>query len=120
MARRDLSGAVDFSVLEAMTGGDAAVAEEVLGLFVQQAGIWSPLLDVREEAWRDAAHSLRGAAAGIGARTLAEACQAAEMGDRAAAPPLLDRARDSLETALADVAAYRHELMLASLRKAPT
>ena len=30
MALRDLSGAVDFSVLERMTGGDDAVTGEVL------------------------------------------------------------------------------------------
>ena len=116
MARRDLSGAVDFAVLEAMTGGDDAVSEEVLDLFVQQAGLWSPMLDVREDGWRDAVHTIRGAAAGIGAGRLAEACAAAEAADKAEAPPLLDRVRDALDAALADVAAYRHELMLRGLR----
>ncbi|HEV2081005.1 MAG TPA: Hpt domain-containing protein [Brevundimonas sp.] len=116
MAARDLSGAVDFSVLERMTGGDAGVSEEVLGLFVQQAAMWAPLLDVREEGWRDASHTVRGAAAGIGAGALAEACAAAEAAQKAEAPPLLDRVRDALDVALADVAAYRHELMLKSLR----
>jgi len=116
MAARDLSGAVDFAVFERMTGGDAGVSEEVLGLFVQQASLWAPLLDVREEGWRDAAHTVRGAAAGIGAEQLAEACAAAEAAQKAEAPPLLDRVRDALNAALADVAAYRHELMLKSLR----
>ena len=116
MALRDLSGAVDFSVLEATTGGDDGISEEVLGLFVQQAALWSPLLDVREEGWRDGVHTLRGAAAGIGAGALAEACQIAEAADKAEAPPLLDRVRDALEHALADVAAFRHALMLRSLR----
>ena len=116
MARRDLSGAVDFAVLEATTGGDDGISEEVLGLFAQQAALWSPMLDARDEGWKDAVHTLRGAAAGIGAGTLAEACQTAEAADRAAAPPLLERVHDALEAALADVAAYRHELMLRSLR----
>ena len=40
----------------------AGIAEEVLGLFVQQAALWEPMLDVREAGWRDAAHTLRGAA----------------------------------------------------------
>jgi HPt (histidine-containing phosphotransfer) domain-containing protein len=74
------------------------------------------MLDARNEGWRDAVHTLRGAAAGIGAGALAEACQSAEATDKASAPPLLDRVRDALEMALADVAAYRHELMLRSLR----
>ncbi len=116
MARRDLSGAVDFTVLERMTGGDDAISEEVLGLFVQQAAMWSPMLDVREDGWRDGVHTLRGAAAGIGAGLLAAACQAAEAAEKAEAPPLLERVRDALEVALVDVAAWRHELMLRSLR----
>ena len=116
MARRDLSGAVDFSVLEGMTAGDVGIAEEVLGLFAQQAAMWEPMLDVREDGWRDAAHTIRGAAAGIGAKALAEACQVAEAAEKAEAPPLLDRIRDALEAALGDVAAYRHELMLRSLK----
>lgn len=116
MALRDLSGSVDFAVLEATTGSDDGISEEVLGLFAQQAALWSPMLDVRDEGWRDAVHTLRGAAAGIGAGALAEACQTAEAADKAAAPPLLERVRDGLETALADVAAYRHALMLRSLR----
>lgn len=116
MSRRDLSGAVDFSVLEAMTGGDDAVTEEVLELFVQQAAMWSTMLDVTADGWRDAAHTIRGAAAGIGAGRLAEACAAAEAADKASAPPLLERVHDALDVALADVAAWRHELMLRGLR----
>lgn len=116
MARRDLSGAVDFTVLDRMTGGDDAISEEVLGLFVQQAGMWSPMLDVRTEGWRDAVHTLRGAAAGIGAGELAQVCQAAELSDKAMAPAALDRVRTALEVALADVAAWRHELMLRGLK----
>jgi len=116
MARRDLSGAVDFAVLERTTGGDDAVREGVLAVFVQQAAMWSQMLDVREEGWRDAVHTIRGAAAGIGAAELAQACATAEAADRAGAPPLLERVRDALDTALADVAAYRHELMLRGLR----
>lgn len=116
MARRDLSGAVDFAVLERMTGGDDAVTEEVLGLFAQQAALWSPMLDVREDGWRDGVHTIRGAAAGIGAGALAEACQAAETAETSEASPLVERVRDALEIALGDVAAYRHELMLRSLR----
>ncbi|MDI1326096.1 MAG: Hpt domain-containing protein [Brevundimonas sp.] len=116
MALRDLSGAVDFGVLEATTGGDDGISDEVLGLFAQQAALWSPMLDVRDEGWRDALHTLRGAAAGIGAGALAGACQAAEVADKAEAAAPLERVRDALEIALADVAAYRHALMLRSLR----
>ena len=91
MALRDVSGAVDFTVLESMTAGDDAIGEEVLGLFVQQAAIWSPMLDVRDEGWRDAVHTLRGAAAGIGAKAVAQACAEAEGGDKATVSPLFAR-----------------------------
>ncbi len=116
MSRRDLSGAVDFAVLDAVTGGDDAVAEEILGLFVQQAGMWSPMLDARIEGWRDAVHTIRGAAAGIGAGTLAAVCAEAEASEKEMAPARLDRVRDALNAALGDVAAWRHELMLRSLK----
>jgi HPt (histidine-containing phosphotransfer) domain-containing protein len=116
MSRRDLSGAVDFAVLDRTTGDDDGVAEEILGLFVQQAGMWSPMLDARIEGWRDAVHTIRGAAAGIGAGALAQACAEAEAAEKDVAPAKLDHVRDALAQALADVAAWRHELMLRSLK----
>jgi HPt (histidine-containing phosphotransfer) domain-containing protein len=116
MARRDLTGAVDFSVLEGMTGGDAAISEEVLGLFVEQAALWSALLNPKVEGWRDGVHTIRGAAAGIGAGDLAAICAQAETAEQTLAAPALERVRDALEAALADVAAYRHELMLRGLK----
>ncbi len=116
MSRRDLSGAVDFAVLDRMTGGDDVVAEEILGLFVQQAEMWSQMLDARIEGWRDALHTIRGAAGGIGAGTLVAACAEAEGADKAMIPARLDQVRNALNEALSDVAAWRHELMLRSLR----
>ena len=97
MALRDLTGAVDFAVLDAMTGGDAAIDEEVLGLFVDQAALWSSLLDPRSEGWRDGVHTIRGAAAGIGARDLAAVCAEAEAVDQTLAAPALERVRDAMQ-----------------------
>lgn len=116
MAFRDLSGAVDFAHLEAYTLNDAGVIEEVLTLFSQQAEIWSPLLDVSHAGWRDAAHTLKGAAGGIGARALAEAAEAAERGDADGASGRLEKVRDALDAALMDVAAYLHGLRLRALK----
>ena len=42
--------------------------------------------------------------------------RASTTNELATAPPLLDRVRNALEIALGDVAAYRHELMLRSLK----
>lgn len=116
MALRDLTGAVDFAVLNGMTGGDDAINEEVLGLFVNQADLWSVMMDPKVEGWRDGVHTIRGAAAGIGARDLAAICAEAEAVDQKLAAPAVERVRDALEAALADVAAYRHELMLRGLK----
>lgn len=116
MALRDLTGAVDFAVLNGMTGGDDAINEEVLGLFVNQADLWSVMLDPKVEGWHDGVHTIRGAAAGIGARDLAAICAEAESVDQKLAAPAVERVRDALEAALADVAAYRHELMLRGLK----
>jgi HPt (histidine-containing phosphotransfer) domain-containing protein len=120
MARRDLTGAVDFGYLETYAGGDMALVEEVLGLFREQAAMWLRLLDpaAAAEAWRDAAHTLKGSARGIGAGALADACQAAEL-----APPdtgertvRLERVKDALDAALSDIAAYLHERAIQGIR----
>lgn len=112
MARRDLTGAVDFDHLTHYALGDQGVVDEVLALFREQAAMWSRLLDPEEPNWRDAAHTVKGAARGVGAHALADACERAELGH---AP--LGEARFQLELALADIAAYQHEQALQSLRK---
>jgi HPt (histidine-containing phosphotransfer) domain-containing protein len=112
MARRDIKGAVDFGYLEDFAENDTQVIEEVLGLFREQATLWSPMLDPANEGWRDAVHTIKGAARGIGAFALGEACAWAE----AKGPIGLPKVRDAMDAALADVAAYLHELALKSLK----
>lgn len=121
MARRDLTGAVDFGYLETYAANDQAVIDEVLALFREQAAMWRRLLDPMEpaEGWRDAAHTMKGAALGVGAGPLAEACAAAEqaVGLSTIERTLrLERVRDALDAALADIAAYAHEQALKSLK----
>ena len=124
MARRDLTGAVDFSYLETYAAHDQAVVDEVLALFREQAAMWMRLLDpeAEDQAWRDAAHTLKGSALGVGAGELAKACAAAEQASGLSPIErgvLLERVRDALDAALADVAAYAHEQALKSLRSPP-
>jgi HPt (histidine-containing phosphotransfer) domain-containing protein len=121
MARRDLTGAVDFGHLERYAANDEALVDEVLGIFREQAELWLQLLepDAPAGAWKDAAHSLKGSALGVGAFKLAEACEAAEQGSEADPDRrgrLLDAIRDQMDAALADIAAYRHEKALQSLK----
>lgn len=112
MARRDLTGAVDFGYLERYAAGDMALVDEVLALFQEQARLWGAMLDPGSEGWRDAVHSMKGTARGVGAFALGEACERAEREGAAG----LDAVRDALDAALADVAAYAHERALQSLR----
>ncbi|WP_304172291.1 Hpt domain-containing protein [Phenylobacterium aquaticum] len=112
MARRDLTGAVDFAFLESFAAGDQGVVDEVLALFREQARMWSMMLDPASEGWRDAVHTLKGTARGIGAHALGDVCQAAE----AEGAQGLDAVRDALDAALADIAAYAHERALQSLK----
>jgi len=112
VARRDLNGAVDFGYLETYAGGDYALVEEVLGIFRQQQQVWAPMLEASNVGWRDAVHTLKGSARGIGANALAVACEAAEQQGADGLPGVLN----ALDEAMADVAAYLHELALQSLR----
>lgn len=112
MARRDLTGAVDFAYLERFAAGDAAVIDEVLEIFREQAAIWAQMIDPASEGWRDAVHTVKGASRGIGAFQLGDACEQAET----LGPAGLHAVRDALDAAVADVAAYAHERALQSLR----
>jgi HPt (histidine-containing phosphotransfer) domain-containing protein len=110
MAKRDITGAVDFAYLEGFAAGDEAMVEEVLALFREQAQMWSPMLEPQAEGWLDALHTVKGAARGVGAFALGDACERAEGGGA------LSAVRDALDAALMDIAAYEHERALRSLK----
>ncbi len=121
MAKRDITGAVDFAYLDNFCAGDTALIDEVLGLFAEQAQLWGRLLDPEGdgEAWRDGAHSLKGSALGIGAGDAARVCGEAEAAWRetpALKAAIRDRLDHALRLALADIAAWRHEQALQGLR----
>ncbi|PXA85341.1 Hpt domain-containing protein [Caulobacter sp. D4A] len=111
MARRDISGAVDFAYLEGFAAGDVTVIEEVLALFREQAALWTPMLSPDHPGWRDAVHTVKGAARGVGANALGDVCQRAEAGEAS-----LDEVITALDAVLLDIAAYVHEQALRSLR----
>jgi HPt (histidine-containing phosphotransfer) domain-containing protein len=115
MSKRDLTGAVDFAYLERFALNDAKVIDEVLALFREQASLWAPMLDASVDGWRDAVHTIKGAARGVGAMALGDACERAEMAGAGALPAV----HAALDAALFDVAAYVHEQALKSLRGDP-
>jgi HPt (histidine-containing phosphotransfer) domain-containing protein len=118
---------LDHDHLQAMTGGDQALAMEVLEIFKHQAEIWSRLLDPRADPsqWADAAHTLKGASLGIGALRLAAICGHAEGLGRADAPPsvtaaavMLGDVKDALGDTLEAVAKLAYELAASGAIKA--
>jgi HPt (histidine-containing phosphotransfer) domain-containing protein len=74
------SGAIDLDYLRRFTLGNAALEEEVLRLFFGQAPLY--LEQLRNagsaKAWAEAAHTIKGAGAAIGARRLASIAEMAE------------------------------------------
>jgi HPt (histidine-containing phosphotransfer) domain-containing protein len=112
--------AIDIEQLQMMTGGDAALAVEALGIFRQSADLWSRLLDAQAEPaqWADAAHGIKGAARSIGAMALGDACEAAEILGRkenptpAEAGVAISTIKDRLGEALESMADAEHQLMM--------
>lgn len=92
-----------------MTGGDLALQREVLELFRGQVGGWMDRLALGE-SWREAAHTLKGSARGIGLDALAEMCHAVETLANTEAPTATALLRAALKEALAAINAYDDEL----------
>lgn len=71
---------IDCDHFQTMTGGDRELQVEVLGMFDEQTQLWRRLLipDAPVHTWRDAAHTLKGSARGLGLWALAQACETAE------------------------------------------
>ena len=110
---------IDRTHLSNMTGGDAALAQEIIEIFREQADIWARMLDPAgaPQHWADAAHSLKGAALSLGANPLANACADAEtLGRRETAPSKAEAAvalaavKDALGQALEAAAHLAHEI----------
>lgn len=99
---------IDREHLTAQTFGDADLAGEVLGLFVEQCRRLTPAITAEgpAEARADLAHTLKGAALGVGAVRVAAASAAVEARLRAgeAAPDWPE-----LEAAVAATLAHLEE-----------
>lgn len=93
---------VDFAYLERFAAGDRGVVREVLELFLEQARIWAAQIDGAPTGWRETAHTIKGAARGVGARLLGDLCEAAEAQGETALPAV----EQALQQAVAEVEAY--------------
>ncbi|MFZ3035615.1 MAG: Hpt domain-containing protein [Parvibaculum sp.] len=103
---------LDLVHLSKYTFGDRSLEGELLGLFRSQAGIYISRLEAAENAkdWRDAAHSLKGSARGLGAWSLGDLAEEVEhhdFADEAARHADVARVRE----AIAIVSVFIDELM---------
>src|SRR5690606_36555931 len=83
-----------------MTGADRALQLEVLGLFRAQVEGWRGACR-GGQGWREAVHTLKGSARGIGLAALAAACEAAERAGESETAAALAQVGAALEDALA-------------------
>ncbi|MEZ5970201.1 MAG: Hpt domain-containing protein [Hyphomonadaceae bacterium] len=88
---------LDRAHFDHMTGADRALQIEVLDLFRMQVEGWSAAM-AQSNGWREAVHTLKGSARGIGLNALAAACEAAETAEDSEAG--LAGVREALSEAL--------------------
>jgi hypothetical protein len=93
--------AVDFAYLEGFCAGDTGVLTEVLAIFQEQAAKWVDVIAVLGNQG-DVAHTIKGAARGIGANALADAAAKAEFGG----PADIEAVKIELARALAEIEGY--------------
>jgi len=103
---------LDLVHLSKYTFGDRGLEAELLGLFRSQAGVYITRLEAAANAkdWRDAAHSLKGSARGLGAWGLADLAEEVEhhdFDDAAARDADVKRVREAIAT----VSAFIDDLM---------
>ena len=98
------TAAIDRAHLARYTAGDAALEQEVLTLFADQSNVYMERLRAAQtgDAWRDAAHSLKGSAMAVGAFDVAIAAEMAETSPAECTFEERKRLLATLEAALAD------------------
>jgi chemotaxis protein histidine kinase CheA len=107
-----MNAPIDLDHLNRYVFGDAALLAEVLGIFREQAGAVAGRMDptMDAEAWRLAAHTLKGAARGVGAWALGDAAEHAEALADAAAEERAAALRSIVDLA-ASAADYASDLI---------
>lgn len=102
---------VDLQHLARYTGGDRALDSEILQLFVRQsaelmAQLPAILATGDRERWHHITHSLKGAARGVGAFSLADIAAQAEAVDAVEQREQAETLAENLETGLDSVLAF--------------
>ncbi|MBN8608231.1 MAG: Hpt domain-containing protein [Caulobacterales bacterium] len=99
---------LDRAHFDHMTGADRALQREVLGLFRLQVEGWIGAF-TSGEGWREAVHTMKGSARGIGFAALAAACEAAERVNEAEREAALARVGQALTAALSELEQFAAE-----------
>ncbi|MEM8771104.1 MAG: Hpt domain-containing protein [Pseudomonadota bacterium] len=106
---------IDLEHLDKYVAGDLSLRDEILTIFSEQAAMLDEKFGraATDEAWRNTAHSLKGASRGVGAWALGDLCEEAERliantpgkSDRRAA--ILESIRHQVELAIDEVRRLR-------------
>ena len=107
---------IDLDHLDRYVAGDKSLRDEILGIFEEQADMWTRMLDPNAEdaAWKDAAHALKGASRGVGAWDVGDICAEAEKligeekRDIARRSVILQELRDKVHETVAEVRRLRN------------
>lgn len=104
---------VDLVHLARYTLGNRSLEREVLELFLTQSKLYLSRLKeaVSDKAWRDAAHTIKGSARGIGAWQVATSAEAAEALQGAALKKSRQRALADLDASVLQVNDYIRSLL---------
>lgn len=75
-----MKAAIDLRHLEQYVFGDRSLLDEILTIFIDQASQWIDRMDpaLPDDQWHLAAHTLKGAARGVGAWALGDVAERAE------------------------------------------
>lgn len=108
---------IDLEHLDQYVAGDRGLRDEILGIFQEQADMWTKMLDPKAEdaTWKDAAHALKGASRGVGAWDVGDICADAEkligeeQRDTQARVIILDELRQKVHETVAEVRRLRDQ-----------
>ncbi len=107
----ECSAPIDREHLAKYTLGDKAVEQEVLELFATQASQYLDRLKNADtqKSWREAAHTIKGSARGVGAWKVGDQAEALEKLDEEALKVKKDAEIQILETNIEEVLVYIRE-----------
>ncbi|MEZ5895900.1 MAG: Hpt domain-containing protein [Parvularculaceae bacterium] len=99
-----MTAPIDYTHLDKYVCGDRALLDEILSIFQEQVAAWLQKMtpDLDDDAWRHAAHALKGASRGVGAFAVGDIAEEAEamVGGQGDRPALLARLAVASEAAI--------------------